>query len=241
MLRASSLTSRWFPMRPHQDQHAYFHSRYRYNVVIAGRRGGKTELAKRRVVTSALSADGCHRAFGLAAPKQAQADHIFWRDLRDLVPPHLIASVEEDERVVRLTNRAEIYVFGFDNRHQTEGRRFAGLAVDLVSEVDHFAWSEVLWPMWQERVGWIDIVGSLDESEREHDILTGLYISALSSVREHGERSPWFGFRWSSEPLLLDGDIAEIRSVLGEQGFRRAIQARFSDELETALAVADRS
>ena len=49
-------TPRWTPLLPHYHQLNLWHSTARYNIVTAGRRSGKTELAKRRIAEAAVRA-----------------------------------------------------------------------------------------------------------------------------------------------------------------------------------------
>ena len=57
------LTPRWTPLRPHPLQSQYFNSPHRFNVLPCGRRSGKTELAKRKLVVRAV--EGCQAAYYL--------------------------------------------------------------------------------------------------------------------------------------------------------------------------------
>src|ERR1700722_4764891 len=43
-------TRRWVELRPHAEQLRLWHNQARFKLVPAGRRSGKTELAKRRLV-----------------------------------------------------------------------------------------------------------------------------------------------------------------------------------------------
>ena len=52
----SELTPRWYPLREHAEQLRLLRSPARFRVVAAGRRSGKTERGKRRLVRKALEA-----------------------------------------------------------------------------------------------------------------------------------------------------------------------------------------
>src|SRR3954463_7719784 len=80
------LHTRWEPMRQHDVQRAFCLSAHRFNVVPAGRRSGKTELSKRKLVRRALSAaTEWQPRFFAGGPTRDQAKRIFWEDLKALV------------------------------------------------------------------------------------------------------------------------------------------------------------
>jgi hypothetical protein len=55
----------------------------RFSVVPAGRRSGKTELAKRKLVASMhVKKAWADPRYFASAPTRDQAKRIFWRDLR---------------------------------------------------------------------------------------------------------------------------------------------------------------
>ncbi len=77
------LTRRWTPLRYHPVQQAYWSSPHRFNTIPAGRRSGKTELAKRKLVKRALAGTKFDPPrFFAGAPTREQAKRIFWDDLK---------------------------------------------------------------------------------------------------------------------------------------------------------------
>ena len=82
---------RYYPLRTHPTQLAYSTSPHRFNVVPAGRRSGKTERFKRKLVQRALDVgtlrhDETPRFFA-GAPTRDQAKRIFWADLKAMTKP----------------------------------------------------------------------------------------------------------------------------------------------------------
>lgn len=102
------LTPRWTPLRYHPVQQAYWASPHRFNTVPAGRRSGKTELAKRKLVKRALiGTDFDPPRFFAGVPTREQAKRIFWDDLKALVPRHLLrARPSEVDLMIPLINGA---------------------------------------------------------------------------------------------------------------------------------------
>lgn len=59
----------------------------RFAVVPAGRRSGKTELAKRKLVIGLNEKKNwTDPKYFAAAPTREQAKRIFWKDLKELTP-----------------------------------------------------------------------------------------------------------------------------------------------------------
>ena len=70
------LTKRWSKLKRHAEQGRLWGSTVRFKIVPAGRRSGKTELAKRYTVKCALKATWVDAWFVLAAPTRDQAKRI---------------------------------------------------------------------------------------------------------------------------------------------------------------------
>ena len=85
------LTPRWHPLRFHPVQSRLWKSPARFKTIHAGRRSGKTELAKRYLV---LCLHDCLKnrrewtdpRFFAAGPVRDQTKRIFWGDLKRMIP-----------------------------------------------------------------------------------------------------------------------------------------------------------
>jgi hypothetical protein len=72
------ITPRWTQLRPHLLQSAYWRTGKRFNMLPCGRRSGKTELGKRKLVKRALRGTAFPNArFFAAAPTNDQAVKIY--------------------------------------------------------------------------------------------------------------------------------------------------------------------
>ena len=109
------VTSRWHPLRRHKIQQDFLTSITRFNVVPAGRRSGKTEIGKRRLIRKAITNCKFSGArFIAAAPTHAQAKRIFWADLKAFVPKKLqITRPSESLLTLYLFNGSVINVLRF--------------------------------------------------------------------------------------------------------------------------------
>lgn len=117
--------------RPRQWQRECHISRKRFTVLALHRRAGKTELALRQLLDSALR---CQLELGLffyVAPLLKQAKAIAWARLKQIVAPLQmagLAEVNESELWVRLrSNGAIIRMYGADNPEAMRGVRLDGV------------------------------------------------------------------------------------------------------------------
>ena len=72
--------ARWYKLKDIEVQLSLVHDQARIKVAPAGRRSGKTERAKRKLVKEALRNPG--EIYFAAAPTHDQAKKIWWRDLK---------------------------------------------------------------------------------------------------------------------------------------------------------------
>ena len=86
------LTERWYDLRHHADHEAIMASGARFVLARAGRRSGKTEIAKRRLVMALAEKVPDHDPkYFYAGPTRQQAKEVAWDDLKAMTPPEWLA------------------------------------------------------------------------------------------------------------------------------------------------------
>lgn len=215
-----ALSARWTPLRPHAGQSAYAHSTARFNVVPAGRRSGKTEVAKRKLVRHAMRAPRIFPArYFAGAPTYQQAKRIFWADLKALVPKHLMAGTpSESELVIRLRTGTEIHVIGMDKPARVEGTPWDGVILDEYGNMKGSAWGENVRPALADRMGWCDFTGVPEGRNHYYQH----WLKALADTS--GE---WGAFTWKSADILDPSEIAAARLDLDPLVFAQEYEASF--------------
>src|SRR4051812_12306967 len=111
------LPARWTPLRHHETQSKLWRDDgIRFKVVPAGRRSGKTELAKRKVIQKACEhVEFPNARFVCAAPTRDQAKKIYWDDLKALSPKELLdGRPSESDLSIHFYNGATVNVTGMD-------------------------------------------------------------------------------------------------------------------------------
>src|SRR5437764_1125071 len=119
------LTNWWKPLRPHRTQYELYTSTARFIMVPAGRRSGKTEIAKRKLVLSLFDCLQHPRPwadprFFACAPTRKQAKDIWWNDLKQLVPKEWVEEIRETDLMIRCTWGAELHVIGLEKAERIE-------------------------------------------------------------------------------------------------------------------------
>lgn len=213
----SLLTERWHPLRYHPVQHRLWKSETRFKVVVAGRRSGKTELAKRDLVRKAAGARREDARYFAAAPTREQAKGLYWEDLKLLVPRDMVAKVSETDLSIRLVHGPSITVVGLDKPQRIEGRPWDGGVVDEFADVRRRAWEAHIRPALADRQGWCTFTGVPEG--RNH--FYRLYKRALDG------RSGWEAFHWVSADILPAEEIRSAMEDLDADMFAQEFEASF--------------
>jgi hypothetical protein len=203
------LTPRWTQLRYHPLQTAFFRSAHRFNVNPSGRRSGKTELLKRKLVRCALRGTRFSTPrFGVGAPTRDQAREIYWKDLKDLSPPHLVADISESHLTITYKAGSELHVVGLDVPARVEGQPWDGFGLDEYGNMKPDVWAEHLRPALSDRLGWADFIG-VPEGKQNHYYDLAEY--ARKDFLLNGAASEWGYFHWPSKDILPATEIEAAR------------------------------
>lgn len=216
------LTRRWTSLRPHEVQALYWKSEARFIVCPAGRRSGKTEIAKRKLLRKAMKhSKSWAGRYGFCAPTHRQAKKIYWPDLKAMVPPKLRwGSPSESELTIRLINGSEICVIGMDVPERVEGSPWDHLCLDEYANMKPRAWTDNIRPGLMDRGGGCMFIGVPEGRGHYYD----LYCSAKADTS--GE---WAVFEWSARDILPAHEIASIERDLDPLTVQQEIDGKFVD------------
>lgn len=218
------LPSRWHKMRAHAIQQAYYNSTARFNVVPAGRRSGKTEIAKRRLVKKAVKGsefDSPRYFYG--APTRPQAKHIAWKDLKRLVPKEAMrGKPSESELVIPLWHGGELFVVGMDAPERIEGAPVDGGVLDEYGNMKEKAWGENVRPALSDRNATCDLIGVPEGRNHYYD-----RAEEAKAAIAAGRTDEWGYFHWNSADILPAAEIESARRNLDERTFQQEYEASF--------------
>lgn len=233
-----SLPLRWTPLRPHAEQIAYFESPHRFNVVPAGRRSGKTELAKRKLIMRALYGSEFRKPrYFAAAPTRDQAKRIYWDDLCALMPPRDVKDIRATDLLIRLRTGAEIVIVGMDRPERIEGSPWDGGILDEFANMKPNAWQANIRPALADRNGWCDLIGVPEGRNHYFDT----YQRAVTSMETFGAASEWGAYTWKSATVLSAHEIASAKADLDERTFRQEYEASFETYSGVVIYAFDRA
>jgi len=219
------LPARWTQLRPHLAGEAYSNSPHRFNTVAAGRRSGKTERLKRKLVLRAMGASTTWEPrFFAAAPTRDQAKRIFWDDLKALTPRWLLAErPSESELKIRLVTGAEIWVQGLDKPERIEGSPWDGGGITEFGNVHPQAWPMNIRPALADRNGWCDLEGVPEGRNHYYEADS----RARALMKELGAASEWGAFGWPSADVLPASEIEAMRADMDDLTFEQEANASF--------------
>lgn len=220
-----ALTARWTPLRYHPIQAAYWNSPHRFNVVPAGRRSGKTETAKRKLIKRALRGGRFRNSrYFAAAPTFNQAKRIYWQDLKDMVPDQFKdGKPSESDLIIYLVTGAEIHVLGMDSPERVEGQPWDGGVLDEFANMKQQAWTAHVRPALSDRMGWCDLIGVPEGRNHYYDI----YKKAQAEMEAKGDASGWGAFTWKSVDILAPEEVEAARLDLDPLTFSQEYEASF--------------
>jgi len=220
-----ALHARWQPLRPHEKQAAFYASPHRFNVVPAGRRSGKSEIAKRRLVRRAIRGSSFDRPrYFYAAPTYGQVKRIAWDDLKRLVPKDAMRGrPSESDLTIPLWHGGEIFLVGMDQPARIEGAPVDGGILDEYGNMKPEAWGANIRPALSDRLAWCDLIGVPEGRNHYYDRAQ----EAQAFLLEHGNASEWGYFHWASADILPASEIEAARRDLDLLTFQQEYEASF--------------
>lgn len=215
---AVTLSPRWNALRPHAKHDAFMRSAVRFNIVPAGRRSGKTELAKRRLVQRALLGSDFDRpSYFYAAPTRDQAKRIAWEDLKRMVPADAMTGPpSESELFIPLWHGGRLWVLGLDKPERIEGSPWDHGVLDEYGNMKAQAWGANVRPALSDRRGTCDLIGVPEGRNHYYD----LWLAAETDPE-------WARFHWISAEILPPEEIAAAKRDLDPLTYQQEYEASF--------------
>lgn len=217
-------TPRWTPLRDHPEQLRLWNDNHRFKIVPAGRRSGKTELAKRRLVEHLFRKTwhGLPGRYFAAAPTRDQAKRIWWEDLCNLIKPDWKALVSQSQLMIRTRGGAELWVIGLDKPMRMEGVSWDGGVIDEYADCKPGTFDAHIRPALADRRGWLWLIGVPDidgpaQVEYEH----------LYDIASKNNDPEWAAFHWPSADILPEDEIASARRRMDPRLFEQEMLGKF--------------
>lgn len=215
-----ALSSRWTELRRHPEQQRLIHSPARFKTVPAGRRSGKTEIAKRNLVmASMMGSNYSIPRYFAGAPTRDQAKRIWWDDLKLLTPADSMSiKPSESELTIYFTSGAQLVVIGMDKPERIEGVPWDGGVLDEFGNMKEKAWKEHVRPALSDRRGWCWFIGVPEGRNHYYD---------LDKRAKADTTGDWDSFHWKSADILPPEEIEAARRDLDELTYLQEYEASF--------------
>ena len=190
------LTERWTKLDYHAEQQRLWNSPCRFRIAHAGRRAGKTELAKRFLIKKALQFKLPQGRFVLAAPTHRQAVDIFWDDTLALIPREFLfnglRSISISYRKIKLVNGTSIEIIGMDSPERIEGPSLDGFIGDEFGNFKSTVWGEHIRPALSTkgREGFAWLIGVPEGKNHYYQL-----------VEDASDKDDWDVFTWRTSEI----------------------------------------
>lgn len=113
----------------------------RFKIICAGRRAGKSVLARMMVLHWAAKDPGL---YWIVSPTYKQSKQIHWREIVKEIPLDWVKSKNEVELSITLHNGSIIELKGAENPDSLRGVKLKGLIVDEIASIRNWDW------LWKE-------------------------------------------------------------------------------------------
>lgn len=215
---------RWYPLEPIPIQLKLVADPARFIVVAAGRRSGKTERAKRKVIKEAMRNPG--GLYFIAAPTHTQVKKIYWEDVKHLCMYSMCTrKPSESELIIYLDNGAQIHLISLDVPTRIEGIPWWGGVIDEFAYVKEDAWNLSIAPALDtkdprrpDKKSWCWLIGKPDGLNHFYN----LYCYA----RDQGDPD-WSAYTWKSSEVLDEETVAAAKRRMSAKQFRQEYEASF--------------
>lgn len=204
----------------HEKQMEVYQARSRFKVVVAGRRWGKTQLAKISMLKFARVKG---RLIWYVAPSYRMAKQIMWPELMASIPRMWIDKINETTLSIKLVNGTRIELKGADNPDSLRGVGIHYLVMDEVQDIAPEAWTKVLRPTLASTGGHALFIGT----PKAYNFLFELY--ALGQKIENRSTGKWISWQFPTvtSPFIPPEEIDAARQDMDEKSFNQEFNASF--------------
>lgn len=206
--------------KPHKYQEQILNDAHRYQVIVAGRRFGKSILSRGKVILEALTNPGL---YWIINPTYRQGKTIHWTKLKKEVPEELITYKNESELILELKNGARIEIKGADNKDSLRGVGLKGVVFDETAEQNASTWFEVIRPTLIDSEGWAMFIGTPKGFNWFYD----LYLRGLEDTATKDPEWKSWHFTSYDNPKLKGKEIDKAKNETDDDTFTQEYLAEF--------------
>lgn len=204
--------------------------KYRFAVIVAHRRFGKTVTCINELIDRSLRNTKRNPQYAYIAPTYGQAKKVAWQYLKDYTQH--FPGYQPNEQELRVTYQAPhnngkitIMLLGAESADNLRGIYLDGLILDEYADMHPDAWSLVLRPALSDRRGWAIFIGT----PKGHNDFKEKYDKALKSEN-------WYAivFRASETGILPQEELDAALEDMGEEAFMQEYECSWTSVLSGA-------
>ncbi|NQZ53228.1 MAG: terminase [Piscirickettsiaceae bacterium] len=204
----------------HPGQAEVFNYRSRFKVVVAGRRWGKTQLAKTAIVNAAKIQK---RLIWYVAPTYRMAKQIMWQELLDSFPRKWVKKLNETSMTIWLVNGTIVELKGADKPDSLRGVGLHYVVLDEFQDMRAEVWSLVLRPTLASTGGHALFIGTPKSYNHLYEVWT---LGQKDELRKAGMWASW-QFPTIMSPFIPAAEIEAARADMDEKSFKQEFEASF--------------
>ena len=211
----------------HPAQQAIFTDEKRFKVVGAGRRFGKSYLARVKLIVKALEDtnefgyDLSDKACYYIAPTFNQAKDIMWQSLKQMAAP-ITKKVRENEGIITLVNDRTIHLKGSDRPESLRGVGLSYVVMDEYAFMKEEVWTSIIRPTLADVRGGALFIGTPNGKNHFYD----LFLNAQDGL----DSEDWSAWTYKSidNPFLDPKEVLMATKDMPLEYVRQEFEANFA-------------
>tara|TARA_B100002049_G_scaffold229299_1_gene204887 strand:+ start:6497 stop:7735 length:1239 start_codon:yes stop_codon:yes gene_type:complete len=205
----------------HPKQLEVYSAPHRFKTMVAGRRSGKTFLA--RVIMIDKAGKKKKQRIWYVAPTYQMARDIMWEELKDAIPRRWIKKINDTRLRILLINGSVIELKGADKPDTLRGVGLHYVVLDEAQDMKPDVWGKVIRPTLSATRGGALIQGT----PKGFNILYDHYrMGQRGDYQQAGVWKSW-QFPTSQSPFVPPEEIEAARNELDPKTFRQEYEASF--------------
>ncbi len=212
-----------FTLHPAQQQ--IFQSDKRFKVVGAGRRFGKSYLARVNLIVEALKSknefgyDLSDKACYYIAPTFNQAKDIMWQSLKQMAAP-ITKKIRENECILTLSNDRQIHLKGSDRPESLRGVGLSYVVMDEYAFMKEEVWTAIIRPTLADVRGSALFIGTPNGKNHFYDLF-------LTAEKDEDDWDAWT-FKSLDNPFLDPKEVVLATKDMPLEFVKQEFEANFS-------------
>lgn len=222
------MTTITIPYKPRYPELHEALNKYRFSVIVAHRRFGKTVLCINQLIQWAVLCSKPMGHLAYIAPYRNQAKAVAWAYLKHYCGkiPKTINETELSVELPSINGKAKIRLFGADNPDALRGLYFDAVVLDEVAQMRPEIWQDVVRPALADRQGKAVFIGTPNGP----NLFRELYNQAVLDDNWLARKYPV-----TETEVLPENEVKNIQEELGEESFAREFLCDFEVASKQAL------